>query len=128
MNHTIGFGCMRLSTAADRDDARSVTVIHAALDAGATLLDTADAYCHDERDFGHNDRLIAEALRTWSGDRSTIEVATKGGLRRPGGKWVNEARAKSRRVACNSRRQALGVDCIDLDQLHDIDPQTPPET
>jgi aryl-alcohol dehydrogenase-like predicted oxidoreductase/predicted kinase len=119
---------MRLSTAADRDDARSIAVIHAALDAGATLLDTADAYCHDETDFGHNERLIAEALRTWTGDRSVIEVATKGGLRRPGGKWANEARAKSLRAACDASRLALGVDVIDLYQLHAVDPRTPLET
>ena len=128
MERTIGLGCMRLSTAVDRDDARSVAVIHAALDAGATLLDTADAYCHDERDFGHNERLVAEALRTWPGDRSTIEVATKGGLRRPDGKWVNEARAKSLRAACDASRRALAVDVIDLYQLHAIDPRTPLET
>jgi aryl-alcohol dehydrogenase-like predicted oxidoreductase len=57
----IGLGCMRLSTAADRDEARAVAVIHAALNAGARLLDTSDAYCHDERDTGHNERLIARA-------------------------------------------------------------------
>ena len=128
MMHTIGLGCMRLSTAPDRDDARGVSVIHAALDAGATLLDTADAYCHDESDFGHNERLVAEALRTWSGDRSSIEVGTKGGLRRPGGKWINEARAKSLRAACEASRAALGVDAIDLYQLHAVDPRTPIET
>ena len=52
---------MRLSTLAQRDDDRSVAVIRAALDAGATLLDSADAYGLDERDFGHNERLIARA-------------------------------------------------------------------
>ena len=45
-------GCMRLSTAPDRDDERAVAVIHAALDAGVRLLDTADAYCPDERTSG----------------------------------------------------------------------------
>ena len=128
MTPTIGLGCMRLSTAADRDDVRSVAVIHAALDAGATLLDTADAYCHDDKDFGHSERLIAEALRTWTGDRTRIEVATKGGLTRPGGKWVNEARAKSLRAACDASRAALGVETIDLYQLHAVDPRTPIET
>ena len=128
MERTIGLGCMRLSTAADRDEARSLAVIHAALDAGATLLDTADAYCHDEADFGHNERLVAKAVRTWTGDRSTIEVATKGGLRRPGGKWEHEGRAKSLRAACDASRQALGVDVIDLYQLHAVDPRTPLET
>lgn len=125
---SIGLGCMRLSTARDRDDARSIAVIHAALDAGATLLDTADAYCHDHTDTGHNERLIAEALRTWRGDRSTIEVATKGGLQRPGGKWVPDGKAKALRAACDASRRALGVEVIDLYQLHAVDPKTPFET
>ena len=119
---------MRLSTAADRDDTRSIAVIHAALDAGATLLDTSNAYCHDATETGHNERLIAEALRTWAGDRSLIEVATKGGLLRPGGKWVADAKAKTLRAACEASRRALGVDVIDLYQLHAVDPKTPFET
>ena len=119
---------MRLSTAADRDDARSIAVIHAALDAGATLLDTSNAYCHDDTETGHNERLIAEALRTWAGDRSKVEVATKGGLLRPGGKWVADAKAKALRAACEASRRALGVDVIDHYQLHAVDPKTPFET
>src|SRR6476661_9327950 len=119
---------MRLSTAADRDDARSVAVIQAALDAGVTLLDTADAYARDDAEVGHNERLIAEALRTWTGDRSRITVATKGGLRRPKGAWVNDGRAKYLREACDASRQALGVETIDLYQLHAVDPKTPLET
>ena len=79
----IGLGCMRLSTVAPRDDDNAIHVIHAALDAGATLLDTADAYCLDDNDAGHNERLIARALKNWSGDRSRVTVATKGGLTRP---------------------------------------------
>src|SRR5512138_3717717 len=128
MTSTIGLGCMRLSTAADRDDARSIEVIHAALDAGATLLDTSNAYCYDDTETGHNERLIAEALRTWAGDRSKVEVATKGGLHRPGGKWVADAKAKALRAACEASRRALGVDVIDLYQLHAVDPKTPLET
>ena len=95
----IGLGCVRLSTPADRDDARSVAVIHAALDAGVTLLDTSDAYCRDESETNHNERLIAAALLSWPGDRSAIEVATKGGMRRPGSQWVHEGRAKHLCVA-----------------------------
>jgi aryl-alcohol dehydrogenase-like predicted oxidoreductase len=119
---------MRLSTVPDRDDARSIAVIHAALDAGATLLDTSDAYCLDDTETGHNERLIADALRHWRGDRATIEVATKGGLRRPGGKWVADGKAKALRAACDASRRALGVDVIDLYQLHAVDPNTPFET
>ena len=65
----VGLGCMRLSTAPDRDDERGVAVIHAALDAGATLLDTADAYCVDDRDVGHNERLVARGVAVWPGGR-----------------------------------------------------------
>ena len=119
---------MRLSTAPDRDDERGIAVIRAALDAGATVLDTADAYCRDQRDAGHNERLIARALAGWDGDRSRIAVATKGGMRRPGGAWVPDGRAKHLREACDASRRALGVDTIDLYQLHVVDPRTPLET
>lgn len=119
---------MRLSTASDRDDVRGVAVIHAALDAGATLLDTADSYCRDESEVGHNERLIAKALRTWSGDRSKVEVATKGGLTRPGGDWTPDGRAKHLRAACEASLRALDMDKIDLYQLHVVDPRTPLET
>ena len=128
MTPRIGLGCMRLSTSPDRDDVRSIAVLHAALDAGASLLDASNAYCLDGTEVGHNERLIAEALRTWSGDRATIEVATKGGLTRPGGKWVPDARGKSLRAACEASRRALDVDVIDLYQLHAVDPKTPFET
>ena len=124
----IGLGCMRLSTSPDRGDDRAIAVIHAALDAGAALLDTADAYCHDERDTGHNERLIARALASWRGDRARITVATKGGMRRPKGTWAPDGRAKHLREACDASRRALGVDTIELYQLHVVDPRTPLET
>src|SRR5688500_10260032 len=124
----IGLGCMRLSTLPDRDPAPSIRVIHAALDAGATLLDTADVYCLDENDIGHNERLIAEALRSWRGDRSRIQIATKGGLTRPGGAWVPDGRAVHLKAACAASLQTLEVDVIDLYQLHVVDPRVPLET
>src|SRR4051812_27724882 len=80
-----GLGAMRLSTAIDRDDEAGMAVLHAAFDAGITLVDTADAYARDHTDIGHNERLIASALASWPGDRSRILVATKGGLTRPHG-------------------------------------------
>lgn len=55
----IGIGAMRLSTERDRDDDRSVAALHAAFHAGATLTDTADAYCLDDSDLGHNEQVIA---------------------------------------------------------------------
>jgi aryl-alcohol dehydrogenase-like predicted oxidoreductase/histidinol phosphatase-like enzyme/predicted kinase len=119
---------MRLSTRADRDDERSIQVIRAALDAGATLLDTADAYCLDNDDIGHNERLIARALDGWKDARARITVATKGGMRRPTGAWIPDGRAKHLRDACQASRRALDVDAIDLYQLHAVDPKTAIET
>jgi len=119
---------MRLSTAPERDGLDGVAVVHAALGAGVTLLDTADVYCHDDNDIGHNERLIARALDNWPGDRSQITVATKGGMRRPNGTWIADGRAKHLRDACDASRRALGVATIDLYQLHAVDPRTPLET
>jgi len=116
---------MRLSTERDRDDARSVEVLHAALDAGVTFFDTADAYCLDDSEVGHNERLIARALSTWSGDRSPLVIATKGGLTRPNGQWVPDGRGRHLRDSCERSLKALGVERIDLYQLHAPDPRVP---
>src|SRR5262245_15155912 len=124
----IGLGCMRLSTVEPRDPARAVAVIHTALDAGATLLDTADCYCLDDGDTGHNERLLAQALRTWRGDSSRITVATKGGLVRPGGRWLPDGRSKHLHEACAASLRALDVSAIDLYQLHAVDSRVPIET
>jgi diketogulonate reductase-like aldo/keto reductase/histidinol phosphatase-like enzyme len=67
-------------------------------------------------------------LRSWRGDRSAIEVATKGGMTRPDGKWVPDGRARHLRAACEASLAALGVEAIDLYQLHAVDPRTPLET
>ena len=121
----IALGCMRLSTERDRDDTRSIAVLQAGLDAGVTLLDTADAYCWDDGERGHNERLIARALSTWPGDRSRVRVATKGGIVRPDGRWETDGRAKHLVAACEASCRALGVERIDLYQLHALDPRTP---
>ena len=121
----IGLGCMRLSTERERDEASAIAVLHAAFDAGISLLDSSDAYCWDDTERGHNERLIARALTTWSGDRSRVSVATKGGLTRPGGRWEANGRAKHLFAACAASRRALGVERIHLYQLHAPDPRTP---
>ena len=121
-------GCMRLSTEPDRDEAKSIAVLHAAFDAGITLLETADAYCRDDTELGHNERLVALALSTWHGDRSRVKVATKGGITRPAGRWETDGRAKHLLAACERSRRALGVERIDLYQLHAPDSRTPLST
>jgi aryl-alcohol dehydrogenase-like predicted oxidoreductase len=119
----LAIGCMRLSTAADRDETRALATLHAALDAGVDLLDTADAYALDADEAGHNERLIARALASWAGDRSRVRIATKGGLTRPGGRWVADGRAGHLAAAWQASRRALGVERIHLYQLHAPDPQ-----
>jgi len=116
---------MRLSTEPDRDEERSLAVLHAAFDAGVTLLDTADAYCWNDSETGHNERLIARALTTWVGERARIMVATKGGITRPEGRWEPDGRAKHLVAACERSCRALGTKTIDLYQLHVVDPGTP---
>jgi aryl-alcohol dehydrogenase-like predicted oxidoreductase len=121
----IGFGCMRLSTERDRDETHGIEVLHRSLDAGVTLLDTANVYCWDDSEIGHNERLIAHALATWNGDRSRIIIATKGGLTRPNGAWVPNGRGSHLRAACEASLTALHVERIDLYQLHAPDPRVP---
>ena len=116
---------MRLSTAPDRDEQRAIAVLHAAFDAGVRFLDTADAYCLDATETGHNERLIARALATWSGDASSVRVATKGGLIRPDGRWEADGRARALTSACEASLRALGLDRIPLYQLHAPDPRVP---
>ena len=116
---------MRLSTASDRDEAAGVATIRAAIEAGATLLDTADAYALDDDDRHHNERLIARAIAPAGKDRAAVTIATKGGLVRPGGRWVPDGRASHLRAVCEASRVALGADAIDLYLLHAPDPKTP---
>lgn len=121
----IGFGGMPLSIRERPPAAEGVRVIHAALDAGVTLIDTADVYCLDEHDIGHNERLVARALKSWPGERGSVVVATKGGMTRPGGRWERDGRPEHLRSACERSLKALGVERIDLYQLHAPDPTVP---
>ena len=106
-------------------EADAIRVLHAVFDAGITLIDTADVYCLDDDDIGHNERLIAKALATWEGDPEAVIVATKGGMTRPGGRWDRDARPERLIAACDRSLAALGVDRIDLYQLHAPDPKVP---
>ncbi|MFL6170875.1 MAG: aldo/keto reductase [Ornithinibacter sp.] len=123
---TVGLGGMPMSIEGRPDTERSVATIHAALDAGVTLIDTADAYHLNADEVGHNEELIAEALRTWGGRKDTVLVATKGGHLRPGdGSWtLNGDPAYLKQAARDSARR-LGVDAIGLYQFHRPDPDVP---
>jgi aryl-alcohol dehydrogenase-like predicted oxidoreductase len=121
----IGLGEMQLSLAGRPDEAQGIRTIHAALDAGVTLIDTADAYCIDESDFGHGERLVAKALAAWPGGLDRVLVATKGGHTRPGGAWDLDGRPEYLRRACEASLRALGVEAIGLYQFHRPDPKVP---
>ena len=118
----IGLGAMPMSVSGRPPEERSIRAVHAALDAGVNLIDTADAYAVDETDVGHNERLIARALR---GRRDGVIVATKGGHTRPGGAWELDGRPEHIRSACEASLKALETDRIDLYQYHRPDPEVP---
>ena len=115
---SVGLGCMPLSLAGRRPEEESVSVIHAALDAGITLFDTADVYCTDDSELGHNERLLRRALASYGGDASEVVVATKGIMSRPNGEWVAGSDPDALFSACDRSLEALGVDCLDLYYLH----------
>jgi aryl-alcohol dehydrogenase-like predicted oxidoreductase len=124
----IGLGGMPMSIEGRPDRERSITTIHAALDAGVTLIDTADAYHLHADEVGHNEELIAEALRTWHGDSSAVLVATKGGHLRPGdGSWTLNGRPEYLKQAAQESARRLGVEAIGLYQFHRPDPDVPYE-
>src|SRR5215208_346354 len=119
----IGLGGMPMSLYSRPPEEQSIRTIHAALDAGVNFIDTADAYSADDKDFGHNERLIAKALE---GRRDGVIIATKGGhTRTADGGWELDGRPEHLKRACEASLKALGTDRIDLYQYHRPDPNVP---
>jgi aryl-alcohol dehydrogenase-like predicted oxidoreductase len=120
----IGFGGMPLSIQGRPDLRSGQAVINAAIDAGMTFIDTADVYCFDDRDIGHNERLIASVVNARP-DREQLKVATKAGLRRPKGAWTNDGSPAHIREACEQSLRSLGAQELWLYQFHAPDPKVP---
>ncbi|MEV5457242.1 aldo/keto reductase [Streptomyces cellulosae] len=121
----IGLGGMPMSIEGRPDESRSLATLHAALDAGVTLIDTADAYHRDAGEVGHNESLIARALSTHERGGDVL-VATKGGHLRPGdGTWTLDGRPEYLKRACEASLRRLGVEAIGLYQFHRPDPDVP---
>jgi aryl-alcohol dehydrogenase-like predicted oxidoreductase len=116
----VGLGGMPMSIAGRPDEARSLATLEAAFAAGVDFVDTANVYCLDDSDIGHNERLIAKAAKG-----RKVLIATKGGLRRPNGAWTNDASPAFLRESCEKSLKALGVDAIGLYQLHAPDKKVP---
>ncbi|WP_380164870.1 aldo/keto reductase [Jannaschia sp. R86511] len=124
--HPVGLGAMPLSFAAmlpERD--RALQAVHAALDAGVTHVDTANIYAPSWDAMGHNEALVAEALRTWSGDASQVVVASKAGIVLTEDGGVRDASADGLRRACEASLTALGRDVVDVYYLHRAEPGRP---
>jgi aryl-alcohol dehydrogenase-like predicted oxidoreductase len=103
---------------------QSIDTIHAALDAGVTFIDTADAYSRDADDFGHGESLVAKALASYGGGTSEVLVATKGGhTREADGDWSLNGSPEYLKKACEASLKRLGVDAIGLYQFHRPDPK-----
>jgi aryl-alcohol dehydrogenase-like predicted oxidoreductase len=116
---------MHLSIQDRPSEEQAIRVIQAALEADVTFIDTADVYCLDDQEIGHNERLIARALRSRPSERDRVIVGTKGGVTRPRGRWETDGRPEHLRAACEQSLRALAVERIDLYQLHAPDPKVP---
>ncbi len=121
---TIGYGAMGLSVAGRPERRTAARVIEKVLDAGISFIDSANVYCLNGEDLGHNERLLAAVLKGRP-DRHAIRVASKVGLRRSGDAWIRDASPVHIRAACERSLQALNAERIYLYQLHAVDPRVP---
>jgi aryl-alcohol dehydrogenase-like predicted oxidoreductase len=120
----IGLGAMPLSLANRPNESQALDVINTFIDGGGNFIDSANVYCADDKDVGHNERLIAKALSSRENAQDVI-VASKGGLRRPKGDWKVDASPEWLRASCEKSLQDLNSDSIFLYQLHAPDPDIP---
>lgn len=121
----IGLGAMPMSWNRENeipDESQSIKTIHAALDAGITLIDTADIYAPSWDTIGHNEELVAKALKKYGGDTDEVVVATKGGITgTEGNTFKRDGSLSYLRSAVEKSLRRLGVDVIDLYQWHGPD-------
>ncbi|MFD9222219.1 aldo/keto reductase [Streptomyces sp. NPDC060064] len=122
----IGFGAMPLSIEGHPDERQAIATVHAALDAGVTLIDTADSYYPPGGEPGAGELLVRRALAAYGGDRDSVLVATKGGRGRTAdGGWTVNGDPHHLKQAARSSLDRLGVAAIGLYQLHKPDPSVP---
>ena len=98
----IGLGAMPLTMDQRPTEKDAIATIHAALDVGVTLIDTADAYTWAERGPGANEEVVAKALASYGASTDDVLVATKGGHTRDGADWGLNGRPDYLRKACEA--------------------------
>ena len=121
----IALGMLRLCTEGRPDDIEATAVVHAALNAGVRILDTADVYCLDENDVHYGEHFVRQCLKSWRGPAKEVCVLTKAGLKRVGKRWMPCGHPDHLRVAVDGSLLALGVERLFALQLHARDPQVP---
>ena len=122
--YAVGLGAMPLSLDGRPDEVQALGVIDAFVDGGGNFIDSANVYCVDDSDVGHNEKLITKALSKLE-ESDNIIVATKGGLRRPRGTWTVDASPEWLRQSCEKSLTDLDTDSIFLYQLHAPDADVP---
>ncbi|MEY4452394.1 MAG: hypothetical protein RIT51_72 [Actinomycetota bacterium] len=122
---SLGFGFMKASFGASESNrASTIEAIHEAISQGVVLFDTADIYAPSWDSFGHNEKLLAEAIRTFNGDASNLLIATKGGItRQPGELWGRNASLDYLLRAAEASAGRLEISTIPLWQHHRLDPK-----
>jgi HAD superfamily hydrolase (TIGR01662 family) len=121
----IAFGLLRQSTEGRPHLDDAIKLVHIALDLGIRVLDTADSYCLDNKDFHYGEQLVRLALQSWNGPADQIRVLTKVGLTRPTGKWIPNGSRRHILKSVDGSLEALGVEQIFMLQLHVRDPRIP---
>lgn len=117
----VGFGCMGLNyhRGPAKDRREMISVVHSAIDAGITMLDTAEVYGPYT-----NEALVGEAL---VGQRSKVQIATKGGFKITGLTNELDSRPESIHLSVEGSLKRLQTDYIDLYYIHRVDPKVPIE-
>ena len=118
----------QIATAEDPEAVKASVfeALHLAMDLGVQLFDVADIYAPSFDTIGHNERLLADAIKAWGGSseqKSNLILATKGGITRSvGEKWGRDGSYDYLASAAEASAKALNVDSIDLWQHHRLDP------
>jgi len=116
----IGLGAMPLSLRGRPPDSTAMEVIRSFVDSGGQFIDTANVYCRNEQEVGHNENLVFRGLKDFR--HGDVYIATKGGLRMSGDSWTVDGSPAWLRMSCENSLMNLNTASIFLYQLHAPDP------